>query len=497
MRLSHLVRPLMKYRRIGSEDPEITNLTADSRQVRPGSLFVAVRGYTIDGHAFAEDAVRNGAIALLVDTEMPKLSVPQIVVSDTRKASGILATRFYGDPSSRLSVIGVTGTNGKTTVTHLIEAILLDHGAKTGLLGTVGKRIGDQTGEMVNTTPEAIDLQAALAEMVGAGCDYGILEVSSIALELSRVAGTRFHIGVFTNLTQDHLDFHGTMENYRRAKGKLFSRLGNTYGEDRRSTAYAVLNADDDATAFYRRETVMECVTYAIREPADVRATDIRVEADGIRFHVTTFAGETDVKLRLMGRFNVYNALAALSVGLVEGVDLSRIAHALEAVSGIPGRLERIELGQPFTVLIDFAHTPDGLWNVLTTVREWVDGRVITVMGSGGDRDRGKRPKMAQIAVDGSDVAILTSDNPRTEDPEQILDDMERGVVGTFGRYERVTDRREAIWRAVAIAEPGDVVLIAGKGHERYQIIGRSQILFDDREEAAAAIRARFPERWT
>ena len=494
MRLSHVVQPLVKYRRIGSEDPEIMYLTADSRQVRSGSLFVAIRGCTVDGHAFAEDAVRNGAMALMVDTELPQLSVPQIVVSDTRKASGILATQFYRDPSSRLAVIGVTGTNGKTTVTHLIEAILLDHGAKPRLLGTVGKRIGNQTQAMVNTTPETIDLQAALAEMVSAGCDYGILEVSSIALELGRAAGTQFHIGVFTNLTQDHLDFHGTMENYRRAKGKLFSRLGNAYGKDRWSTACAVLNADDDATALYRRETVMECVTYGIREPADVRATDIRVEADGVRFHVTTFAGETDVKLRLTGRFNVYNALAALSVGLVEGIDLSRMAHALEAVSGIPGRLDRIELGQPFTVLIDYAHTPDGLWNVLTTIREWANGRVITVVGSGGNRDRGKRPKMAQVAVEGSDVTILTSDNPRTEDPEQILDDMERGVVGTSGRYERLTDRREAIWHAVAIAEPGDVVLIAGKGHETYQIIGRSQIPFDDREEAAAAIRARFPK---
>ncbi|MHB1683938.1 MAG: Mur ligase family protein [Bacilli bacterium] len=328
MRLSHVVQSLVKYHRIGSEDPEIMYLTADSRQVRSGSLFVAIRGCTVDGHAFTEDAVKNGAMALMVDTELAQLSVPQIVVSDTRKASGILATQFYGDPSSRLAVIGVTGT--------------------------------------------------------------------------------QFHIGVFTNLTQDHLDFHGTMENYRRAKGKLFSRLGNAYGKDRWSTACAVLNADDDATALYRRETVMEYVTYGIREPADVRAVDIRVEADGARFHVTTFAGETDVKLRLTGRFNVYNALAALSVGLVEGIDLSRMALALEAVSGIPGRLDRIELGQPFTVLIDYAHTPDGLWNVLTAIREWANGRVITVVGSGGNRDRGKRPKMAHVAVDGSDVAILT-----------------------------------------------------------------------------------------
>ncbi len=493
MRLSHIVQSFVMCQRNGLQDPEITHLTADSRQVRPGSLFVAIRGCTVDGHAFAGDAARNGAAALVVETYLPELSLPQIVVPDTRAASGILATQFYGDPSSRLSVIGVTGTNGKTTVTHLIEAILLDHGAKTGLLGTIGKRIGNQTGEMVNTTPEAIDLQAALAEMVNEGCDYGILEVSSIALELGRLAGTRFHIGVFTNLTQDHLDFHGTMENYRVAKGRLFSRLGNAYGKDRGSTACAVLNADDDATVLYRRETVMECVTYGIREPADVRATEIRVEANGTRFHVTTFAGETDVLLRLTGRFNVYNALAALSVGLVEGIGLSRMTRALEKVFGIPGRLERIEWGQPFTVLIDYAHTPDGLWNVLTTIREWATGRVITVVGSGGDRDHDKRPKMAQVAVEGSDVVLLTSDNPRTEDPEKILDDMERGVAGISGRYERCTNRREAIWRAVAIAQPGDVVLIAGKGHEAHQIVGRTQIPFDDREAAAAAVRARFP----
>ncbi|MCL6549356.1 MAG: UDP-N-acetylmuramoyl-L-alanyl-D-glutamate--2,6-diaminopimelate ligase, partial [Alicyclobacillus sp.] len=419
---------------------------------------------------------------------------PQLVVPDTRHASAVVADRFYGHPSHRLRMIGVTGTNGKTTVTHLIERVLLDAGLQTGLIGTVGARVNGRPLDLPTTTPttpEAVDLQAMLAAMVEQGASHCVMEVSSEALELQRVAGTRYQVAVFTNLTQDHLDFHGTMENYRAAKGKLFSRLGNAYGDDARSTICGVVNVDDENAAYFRAQTAAECVGYGFSEAADVRAVDVRLGPDGARFRAVTFAGEADVSLRLAGRFNVSNALAAIAAGLVEGVSLSAIAQALERVPSVPGRLERVDAGQPFAVLVDYAHTPDSLQKALETVREWAEGRIVTVGGGGGDRDRGKRPQMAAVAVQLSDMAIFTSDNPRTEDPDRILDDMEAGVAGS-PKYERIRDRREAIARAIALAEPGDVVLIAGKGHETYQIVGRVKHPFDDREVAREAIAGRF-----
>lgn len=384
-------------------------------------------------------------------------------------------------------MVGVTGTNGKTTVTHLIEQILQFAGHRTGLLGTIGKRIAGQTEEVANTTPEAVELHAIIHGMVEQECRYGIMEVSSHALELGRVAGVRYHIAVHTNLTQDHLDFHGTMENYRAAKGKLFSRLGNTFGDNRSEMSYAVLNADDENWQYFAEQCAGEFVTYGIDETADVRASDVRVSADGVSFRVHSFAGETSLHLQLTGRFNVYNALAAISVGLLEEIPLEDIVRALEHVKGIPGRLERVQAAVPYTVLVDYSHTPDSLENALKTVREFAEGRVVTVVGCGGDRDRGKRPIMAQVATDYSDLAILTSDNPRTEDPDQILDDMEAGVRNR-ANYTRITDRRTAIEQAVEGAGAGDIILIAGKGHETYQIVGRTKFHFDDREVAQEAM---------
>jgi UDP-N-acetylmuramoyl-L-alanyl-D-glutamate--2,6-diaminopimelate ligase len=489
MKLYQLVAPLLKRRIVNAEDVDVTAITADSRRVVPGAMFVAIRGNTVDGHTFVAESARKGAVAALVEQPIPDVSIPQVVVPDTRFAAAVLASRFYGHPSRKLHMIGVTGTNGKTTVTHLIEAILQQAGFRVGLYGTIGKRINGQTAEVVNTTPEAVELQGILHEMVEAGCTHGVMEVSSHALELHRVAGTRYHVAVFTNLTQDHLDFHGTMENYREAKGKLFSRLGNEYGDDVASSAYAVLNADDPAFDYLKRQTVVEWVSYGIDNDADVRARNVRVTADGVSFDVHTFAGDAHVEMELTGRFNVYNALAAIAVGLIEGVSLPTIVDALKRVPGIPGRLEKVRAGQPFTVLVDYSHTPDSLKNALLTVREFAPRRVITVVGCGGDRDKGKRPLMAQIATEYSDWTILTSDNPRTEDPEAILDDMEAGIKGTGAQYARVVDRRAAIQQAIQRAEPGDVVLIAGKGHETYQIIGTEKFHFDDREEATYAIR--------
>lgn len=498
MLLSQLHRALLKCRWVPAPDhpaldPDISGITADSRQVSSGELFIALDGHTEDGHAYVRAAVDAGACAVLVEREQTDLPVPQLVVPDSRLASAVVADQFYHHPSQQLRMIGVTGTNGKTTTTHLIEHILTTVGHSVGLIGTVGKRIAGHTTELGNTTPEAVDLQAMLADMVAAGCAYGVMEVSSHALDERRVAGVAYRIAVFTNLTQDHLDFHHTMSAYQDAKRKLFARLGNTYGA---SAAYAVINADDDAAAALRAATVMESVTYGIEQDADVRAVDVRISATGAFFHVQTFAGAADVALPLTGRFNVYNALAALAVGLVERVPLATLVQALGTAPGVPGRFERVEAGQPFTVLVDYSHTPDSLDNALQTVREFAQGRVLTVVGCGGDRDRLKRPLMAQMACRHSDLTILTSDNPRTEDPEAILDDMERGLETSLDGdampvWERVTDRRVAIAQAVAYAQAGDVVLIAGKGHETYQMIGRTKYHFDDREVAREEISRR------
>lgn len=489
--LSQLRKVLLKCQTVDFEDVQIQSVTSDSRTVSPGALFIALPGYTVDGHAFAAQAVEKGAVALLVERALP-IRVPQLIVPDSRLASALVADVFYGHPSHHLRMIGVTGTNGKTTTTYLIEKLLNDAGFQTGLLGTIEKRIAGKATEVVNTTPEAVELQASLHEMLEAGCQYGIMEVSSHALELRRVAGTVYRVAVFTNLTQDHLDFHGTMENYLAAKGKLFSRLGNGYGDDVKSCSFAILNADDSAVDYLASQTVHECVTYGIENEADVRAWNVVVRPEGVQFHLQTFAGEADVRLQLTGRFNVYNALAAISVGLVEGLTLEVMVESLAKVPGVPGRLEKVQSDQPFTVLVDYSHTPDSLLNALSTIHEFKVGKVITVVGCGGDRDRAKRPLMAKVAVDLSDLTVLTSDNPRTEDPERILDDMEQGVAGIEfppgHRYERITDRETAIIRAISLAGENDVILIAGKGHETYQIIGRTKHHFDDREVAAKAI---------
>ena len=487
MLLAQLQKALLKCQRMGEGSVEIGSVTTDSRQVQDGSLFIAIRGYTVDGHSFVGAAQEAGAGAVMVERAVPGLRVPQLVVPDTRRAAAIVADCFYGHPSRELKVIGVTGTNGKTTVTHLLEQILQAAGYRAGLLGTIGKRIAGVTTEVVNTTPEAVELQATLAEMVAAKCDYAVMEVSSHALELGRVAGVRYRTAVHTNLTQDHLDFHETMERYQAAKGKLFSRLGNTFADSRDEMAYGVLNADDGAYDYFAGQLAGEFLSYGIEEEADVRATDVLVTASGVSFHVHSFAGDAQVQLQLTGRFNVYNALAAICVALVEGISLETALAALESIPGIPGRLERVPSHGGVSVLVDYSHTPDSLKNALETVREFAGARVITVAGCGGDRDKSKRPLMAQVATQYSDLAILTSDNPRTEDPKAILDDMEAGLNGV-DNYRRITDRREAIHTAISLAHPDDVVLIAGKGHENYQIIGRTKIHFDDREVAAEAL---------
>ncbi|MGU3469941.1 UDP-N-acetylmuramoyl-L-alanyl-D-glutamate--2,6-diaminopimelate ligase [Paenibacillus sp. D51F] len=489
MRLEQLASQLITSRLIGDGSVPISGIEHDSREVKPGSLFLCLPGHTQDGHDFAAQAVEKGAAALVVERRLD-LAVPQLLVNDSRLAMAVLADYFYGHASRKLKVIGVTGTNGKTTTTYLIESILADSGQRPGVIGTIEMRYGGRSYPMSRTTPEALNLHRDLAAMLEAGSTHAVMEVSSHALEQGRVKGVRYRTAIFTNLTQDHLDYHGTMDVYREAKGLLFSRLGNEYGSGEES--YAVLNADDPAAERFRALTSAEVVTYGVESKADVRASDISIEAGGTSFHVDTFAGSADITLQMVGKFNVYNALAALAAGLIEGIPLEEIKASLERVSGVPGRVESVNEGQDFAVVVDYAHTPDGLENVLKAVKEFAGRKIICVFGCGGDRDRTKRPIMGEIASRYADYTIVTSDNPRTENPDTILLDIEVGLQKASvppDRYELQTDRRTAIEKAVEMASPGDVVLIAGKGHETYQIVGTVSHDFDDRLVARDAIR--------
>lgn len=486
MKLSRLIEGLPVKDVLSPGDPEVTSVTMDSRQVQGDALFICVKGEANDGHRFAADAVKKGAKAVVAERPLD-VDVPVVLVSDARRALAVLADRFYGHPTHQLSLIGVTGTNGKTTVTRLIQQIQEMNGLPTGRIGTLGIQFKDYEEAAANTTPDAVTLQRAFKTMVERGARSAVMEVSSHALVQGRVRGCDYNIAVFTNLTQDHLDYHQTMERYLHAKSLLFSQLGNTYDRDRLKAA--VLNADDDASAQLAQMTAAPVWTYGIEREADFMAENIRVTAGKTSFDFITPKGTYPVEMKLVGKFNVYNALAAALACYINGVALEDVVRSIGRLEGVSGRLETVDAGQNFAVIVDYSHTPDSLKNALTTIREFAKKRVITVIGCGGDRDRTKRPLMARVAVEHSDVAIFTSDNPRTEDPVRILRDMEAGVPA--GSYETIVDRREAIFRAIALAEPDDVVLLAGKGHETYMIIGREVIHFDDRLVAREAIKER------
>lgn len=492
MQLKELATYLIASQIRGDGELACEGIAIDSRKVQPGDLFICLPGHTVDGHDFAPQAADKGAAALVVERWLDDCPLPQLKVKDSRLAMAVLGNVFFGFPSRRLKVIGVTGTNGKTTTTYLIERILEDQGRSTGLIGTIQRKFAGRTYPMSGTTPESLELQRYLHEMAEGGAAYCVMEVSSHALDQGRVKGTHFRTAVFTNLTQDHLDYHNTMEEYRGAKGLFFSRLGNNYPLNPDERSYAVLNADDPASSYFAKQTAAETITYGVENEADVRASDISVTAKGTSFHVDTFQGSADISLRMVGKFNVYNALAAIAAALLEGIPLERIKASLEAVKGVEGRVEAVDEGQSFAVIVDYAHTPDGLENVLRTVNEFAKGRVICVFGCGGDRDRTKRPIMGRIAAKYADHVIVTSDNPRTEDPDAILSDIEQGLIGDEvdrSRYELIVDRREAIQKAIEMASREDVVLIAGKGHETYQLIGTAVLDFDDRIVAKEAIR--------
>jgi UDP-N-acetylmuramoyl-L-alanyl-D-glutamate--2,6-diaminopimelate ligase len=475
-------------RREGLDRP-VAAVTDDSRAVTAGSLFVAVQGERVDGHAFVSQAVQAGAVAIVTQGSVEAESTPLVRVADTRKALGLIASRFYGDPSAQLQMIGVTGTNGKTTTTYLCKALLEGIGRRVGLIGTVAYQIGSETISASHTTPGALELQGLLTKMRGAGLNSVVMEVSSHALAMDRTVGCEYDVAVFTNLTQDHLDYHGTMEEYFHAKMRLFTGLGI----GKKTGQRAIVNMDDPYGSKIRAACRVPVWGYAVNSRAELKAEQVRLSMSGTTFAAATPAGSFTVESRLVGEHNVYNLLGAIGVALHAGATCDQVRESVAEVTNVPGRFERVSAGQDFTVVVDYAHTEDALIRLLTAAQALKTDRIITLFGCGGDRDRGKRPKMGRAAVEQSDVVVLTSDNPRTEDPMAILREVEAGVREALQRrghveYHLVPDRREAIGVAVRLARTGDILLIAGKGHEDYQIIGTKKFHFDDREVAREAI---------
>jgi UDP-N-acetylmuramoyl-L-alanyl-D-glutamate--2,6-diaminopimelate ligase len=487
MKLKRLIEALPRASVEGTLDREITGIAYDSRRVTPGMLFVAVPGQHTDGHEFISNAVDRGAAAIVCERNgMAHPRATKIKVADVREALARSAAAFYGNPSAGIKVIGVTGTNGKTTVTFMVKGMLEGAGIKTGLLGTVQYEIGDRVIPAQRTTPESLEVQQMMAQMVKAGCQACVMEVSSHALEQKRVLGVEFDIGVFTNLTRDHLDYHGTMERYFAAKEKLFAAL--TRGKKKSAS---VINIDDSfGERLAGKHKVDLEFTYGFK-PARLQATQVQLGKDGTRFVVETPERKFPIRLPLIGRHNVYNALAAIGAGMALDVQLLKIQAALNAMMPVPGRLESVTAGQAFGVYVDYAHTDDALKNVLQTLREITGGRLLVAFGCGGNRDSGKRAKMGRIAAEMADYTCITSDNPRKESPDKIVAQIEEGYRAVKKQdYVVELDRKRAIHHIIGMAAAGDSVLIAGKGHEAYQEFEDTVVPFDDRLHAREAVEA-------
>lgn len=493
MKLSQLLSVFPRLHWGSGADLDVLEVTQDSRNVKPGSVFVAVRGTSLDGHIFLPQVARSGAVALVVedDRDIPAdYSGVVVKVESTRHALELLAQRFFGSPGEELFCVGVTGTNGKTTITYMVEEILNRFGWPTGVMGTIDHHLGDRRWESQLTTPDAVTLQRRMREFVSLGGRAAAFEVSSHALAQSRVDSLPFAVGIFTNFTRDHLDYHGTMEHYFATKEKLFTDLLGRHP----SVAVAVLNGDDP---WIRKIRVKEGVTtwWYGQSDADLQFRVLDQDLNGTRFHVSTPHGDAEVMLPCTGLHNVYNACAAIGAGLAAGCGLGAAADALSRFHGAPGRLEKIPNDRGLHIFVDYAHTDDALRTVLRALsqvhaRTQGRGRIITVFGCGGDRDRGKRPLMAQAAAEYSDVLVVTSDNPRTEDPRAIIDEILTGLPARWNGEKHVeVDRRHGISRALQSAHEGDVILIAGKGHERYQIIGETKLPFSDRDEVLQGLK--------
>jgi UDP-N-acetylmuramoyl-L-alanyl-D-glutamate--2,6-diaminopimelate ligase len=489
--VSALLDALADKRVIGRPPAGVSGIADDSRRVERGDCFVAVPGFKADARRFVADAVARGAQLVVTEGDTaPVPAVATVLVPSARAALGRLADVYYGHPSRELTLVGITGTNGKTTTSYLVEALLQTLGLRTGVIGTIQYVLGDERRPAGQTTPEALALQSMLARMRDRGVRGVAMEVSSHALALARVDELTFDVAVFTNLTQDHLDFHGTFEAYQAAKRRLFELLARSP----KPRPTAVVNADDPAGPEMTRGLPVRVLTFGLGEGADVRAVEHASTLAGIRLVARTPGGPLELTSPLIGEHNVMNLLGAVATGLALGLDERAIVRALGAVGTVPGRFEQVRAGQPFLVVVDYAHTPDALERVLATARKLTPGRLGVVFGCGGDRDRGKRPIMGEIAARLADRVWITSDNPRSERPEAILDEVAAGVrrvAGAEGRAAADADRRAAIAAALAWAEAGDTVVIAGKGHETYQIVGADVLPFDDRDVARELLRAR------
>jgi len=471
MTLNELLKGIVAVDIKGDTNIEISGIAYDSRKVKEGFVFVCIKGYVTDGHKYVKNAIENGAVAVVAEDDCDATGVVLVKTENTRKTLAVMASNFYGNPKDRMKIIGVTGTNGKTTVTTLIKHVLDFAGKKTGLIGTNANMIGDTVLDAERTTPESLELHELFSNMEKSGVEYVIMEVSSHSLELFRVYGINFEIGIFTNLTQDHLDFHVTMENYLDAKKKLFD-----------ISKVSIINGDD----IYGKDIIKSfdnnVKTYSIEEMSDYKAENIKVSPRGVIFDVISENKKYSLRLGIPGRFSVYNALSVFAACAELSVKTETVLNALTVANGVKGRAETVYTLTDYTVIIDYAHTPDGLENIISTVKSFATGRVITLFGCGGDRDSTKRSIMGEIAGKLSDYCIITSDNPRTEEPMEIINQIEEGMKKTDCEYTVIENRKEAIGYALSIAKADDCIILAGKGHETYQILGKEKIHFDERE---------------
>lgn len=471
MKIEDLLKGVSHTKLSGNEDIEISNLQYDSRKIKSGDIFFAISGFNVDGHNFISKAIENGAKAVVVEKDIPMINgITYIRVENGRRALSVAASNFYNKPSEKMKIIGVTGTNGKTTSAFMLKGILEAKGYKVGLIGTIANYIGDREIHTEKTTPESLELQRLFSEMVENNIDYCVMEVSSHSLELDRVYGIEFSQGIFTNLTQDHLDFHKTFENYFNAKSKLF-----------KMSRHSVINIDDSYGVQLLEKINSKVTTYSIERESDLKGFNIDLESTGIIFNLQVNKKVYELKLPIPGRYNVYNVLGCIGAALDEGIDMEDIIDGLSKVT-VPGRCENLTLGMDlgFQVIRDYSHTPDSLKNILENLRELTKGKLICVFGCGGDRDKTKRPIMGDIGTELSDMAIITSDNPRSEDPYMILEDIKAGVKKS--NYKLIENRKEAIRAALLLAKKDDIIVIAGKGHETYQILQNGTIHFDEKE---------------
>ncbi len=479
MKLRELIKNLSIIEMNADAELEISGVSYDSRKTEKGDMFVAIRGFEADGHKFIPKAVENGAAVILCE-EKPSCDIPYVLVSDSRYGLAIVSRDFFGDPASEMTMIGITGTSGKTSSSYLIKHMLeskLD--AKVGLIGTNGNMIGDEFLHTEHTTPESYELHKLFRHMADSGCTHVVMEVSSHSLTLERVAGIHFDVALYTNLSQDHLDFHGTMEEYAAAKRKLFSMC-----------SLGCFNLDDAWADFMRDGASCRTMTFSTeKNEADLVAKDIRLTADGVRFASVSGDEISMTKLGIPGMFSVYNALGTMSVGLALGLSLADCSDAMSSAKGVKGRLEIVPTGRDFSVVIDYSHKPDALEKVLKTLKPVTRGRLIALFGCGGDRDKLKRPIMGRIAADNADLVVVTSDNPRTEDPDEIIREIVAGMKDKRTPTKVICDRREAIAWAIDNAAPGDVLLLAGKGHEDYQVVGHEKHHMDEREIVADCLK--------